>query len=88
MVMKSACKFEYTSCIDNKNNLSNLVYRNAQISPLKIWMRDTSCKFVKFHKHGLYSERIKIQYFFFKKIFNSYVYVSADNATMKIQKEI
>ena len=29
----------------------------------------------------------KIQYFF-KKIFNSYVYVSVDNDTMKIQKEI
>ena len=47
--------------------------------------------------HGLYSngthdfvvkaKNVKIQYFF-KKILNSYVYVSVDNDAMKIQKEI
>ena len=33
------------------------------------------------------AENVKIQYLF-KKTFNSYVYVSLDNDTMKIQKEI
>ena len=33
------------------------------------------------------AENVKIEYFF-KKIFNSYAYVSGDNDTMKIQKEI
>ena len=33
------------------------------------------------------AENVKIQYFI-KKIFNSYVYISVDNDTMKIQKEI
>ena len=46
------------------------------------------------YEHGLYSNgtydllsRQKIQCFF-KKIFNSYVYVSVDNDTVKILKEI
>ena len=33
------------------------------------------------------AENVKIQYFF-KKTFNSYAYISVDNETMKIKKEI
>ena len=33
------------------------------------------------------AENVKIEYFI-KKIFNPYVYVSVDNGTMKIQKQI
>ena len=54
------------------------------------FLTETSSTRVTFKRNSwlvVSAENVKIQYFF-KKIFNSYVYVLMDNDTMKIQKEI